>query len=100
MDMETLLQNPDFRRQMSEAANSREICEILRSYGVDATEEDVEAAAMVENSWGELDEASLDAVTGGASVLPVKTYLRLIFEKLPVRFPIILPVEPVRKVRW
>lgn len=98
MEIEKLLQDPEFAGKVSAAADCREICEVLRAYGVDATEEDVRAAAAAENAQGELDEATLGSVTGGAFVLPAAASLRLIFQKLPVQIPITLPVQPVTKV--
>ena len=81
MDFEELSRNEEFKSKLENAQSVSELVEILREYGIETTEEELEAAYAAQE--GELSEENLEDVAGGCIWFP-----RLPF---PIPFPRPIP---------
>lgn len=67
MNIEELMKDDAFMEQFKATAALEEIVELLRAKGIEVNTDELKAVMRVEE--GELDEAELDVVAGGVSVL-------------------------------
>lgn len=93
MDYEKLMQDEAFVKRVSGAADFGEVSKILREYGVEATEEDLKAAAA--GGQAELDEAALDNVAGGVGVGAALKAAFAVIRSMPKTMPNpLMPIWP------
>ncbi len=69
MDIEKLLQNEEFKAQLSAAKSLAEVVEILKSKGIETNEKELEEA-YAQSQNGELGEGALEGVAGGRIFIP------------------------------
>ena len=69
MSFEELMQDAEFAAKMEAAENAAEIVELLKTKGIETTEEELEKAYnQAAKSGDELNEGDLENVAGGLSV--------------------------------
>ena len=67
MDPKQLLNDNAFKEQLANAKSYDEVIELFKAKGIEVTEEMLKAAEAESASDGELNEAALEGVAGGAS---------------------------------
>lgn len=69
MNFEELMKDAEFAAKMEAAESAAEIVELLKTKGIETTEEEIEKAYnQASQSGDELNEADLENVAGGMSV--------------------------------
>ena len=71
MDIRELVNDEAIKSQLENAKNVGEVAELLRANGIDVSEEMISEAV---SSQGELDEGSLENVSGGIMTFPLLPY--------------------------